>query len=430
MSFLSKNPPLISRNRIRNTKFNGLTTIDYGLYPEQYIVRRNWSSVSTPNWKFLRADPTSQLPINPFGAYCTVRTDHAASVSCQKERYDFDKKEYVTFVYSESGTAQFIAPALSGALDILAWHNDCQDQARRIAIGKCLNKTRNMKINLAQAMGERLQSAHLLINSANRFISFARAFRRGRFGDCYHILASSQKKPVPGFPSKNLDKSPPKDKFGQLWLEYSYGWRPLLSDIYGAAQLLAETTLKYRPTRVAGTGGAADDTQKTYTTFEGATAEARWSVTSSAYAVFEFEVSNALLDTLKSTGITDPALLAWELLPYSFVLDWFVPVNNYLKQWQAGLGLDFKQGFVTTKTLIRGNASIVAGYPNGFGGGLSTPSGLGSLTASDYTVIMSRQPLTSFPSPAPLRWEPNLSPAKYVSGWALLNQIFGSKGGS
>jgi hypothetical protein len=38
-----------------------------------------------------------------------------------------------------------------------------------------------------------------------------------------------------------------------------------------------------------------------------------------------------VLDTQRTLGLYDPAGLAWELLPFSFVADWFVPIGNYLE---------------------------------------------------------------------------------------------------
>lgn len=51
-------------------------------------------------------------------------------------------------------------------------------------------------------------------------------------------------------------------------------------------------------------------------------------------------------------GITNPALIAWELLPWSFVADWFVPVGDYLSLLDATLGWDFQGGSFSAKTTV------------------------------------------------------------------------------
>jgi hypothetical protein len=37
----------------------------------------------------------------------------------------------------------------------------------------------------------------------------------------------------------------------------------------------------------------------------------------------------------RNLGLTDPLSVAWELIPYSFVVDWFVPIGTYLDNLNA-----------------------------------------------------------------------------------------------
>jgi len=48
------------------------------------------------------------------------------------------------------------------------------------------------------------------------------------------------------------------------------------------------------------------------------------------------------------SGLTDPASVLWELTPYSFVADWFIPIGNYLAA--RSLASALTGTFVTTKT--------------------------------------------------------------------------------
>jgi hypothetical protein len=36
------------------------------------------------------------------------------------------------------------------------------------------------------------------------------------------------------------------------------------------------------------------------------------------------------VDEVQLSGLLDPASVAWELLPFSFVADWFIPIGSYL----------------------------------------------------------------------------------------------------
>jgi hypothetical protein len=61
-------------------------------------------------------------------------------------------------------------------------------------------------------------------------------------------------------------------------------------------------------------------------------------------------VDYEILDSFRGSGISNPALVAWELVPFSFVADWFVPVGDWLKQLDALLGLTV-EGTCTSELL-------------------------------------------------------------------------------
>jgi hypothetical protein len=51
--------------------------------------------------------------------------------------------------------------------------------------------------------------------------------------------------------------------------------------------------------------------------------------------------------TLQDVGLSNPLLTGWEVLPYSFVLDWFVGVGDFLSAVNAFQGYSFKAGSCT-----------------------------------------------------------------------------------
>jgi len=60
-----------------------------------------------------------------------------------------------------------------------------------------------------------------------------------------------------------------------------------------------------------------------------------------------FALRNQTLYDLDRYGLLDPLSLAWELLPLSFVVDWFTGVGNFLDSWTRPLGLAFLDGYKT-----------------------------------------------------------------------------------
>ena len=59
------------------------------------------------------------------------------------------------------------------------------------------------------------------------------------------------------------------------------------------------------------------------------------------------EIPNAAIGALASVGATNPLDIAWEMIPYSFVVDWFVTIGQSLRAVDAGSYLSFKEGSVT-----------------------------------------------------------------------------------
>jgi len=62
------------------------------------------------------------------------------------------------------------------------------------------------------------------------------------------------------------------------------------------------------------------------------------------------KVDNPTLARLNSLGLINPLTVAWERMPWSFVVDWFIPVSTFLQALSATIGLDFFTGSVTYRT--------------------------------------------------------------------------------
>lgn len=58
-------------------------------------------------------------------------------------------------------------------------------------------------------------------------------------------------------------------------------------------------------------------------------------------------VTNDTLVQLGSHGLTNPLALAWELFPMSFVINWFLPIGNFLAGLSTPFGMEFRDGYMT-----------------------------------------------------------------------------------
>jgi hypothetical protein len=107
------------------------------------------------------------------------------------------------------------------------------------------------------------------------------------------------------------------------WLEMQYGWRPLVDQAYEAGRAL-ESFTRQRVVRFS-----ASNKRSKLIDLSGTPSQYHvWStLTYSRKYVAELRED---MGVGRSLGLTNPAAVAWEIVPYSFVVDWFIPVGSYL----------------------------------------------------------------------------------------------------
>jgi hypothetical protein len=133
--------------------------------------------------------------------------------------------------------------------------------------------------------------------------------------------------PVRSFARLVSESREPKKVAGR-WLEYRYGIMPTILEIQDLMKLITEVGFAYKTSRSTRTGSltlptdAPDDangvniTERQHDWRVSATGKARYG-TSSLRALDQISVN--------------PFLTGWELIPFSFVVDWFVNIGDYIQ---------------------------------------------------------------------------------------------------
>lgn len=129
-------------------------------------------------------------------------------------------------------------------------------------------------------------------------------------------------------------------KASDIYLEGVFGWVPLMSDIYRAMEVLSSAH-RISPSRAKAQDthayGVADSTVQA-----GVLTDVR------ANVGVRLSLDNPNVVLLNNLGILNPASVAWDAVPYSFIINWFVPVGIYLHSLTELLGYGVHDGFVTT----------------------------------------------------------------------------------
>lgn len=190
--------------------------------------------------------------------------------------------------------------------------------------------------NLAVALAEHKQTSSLLVTNAARVVRGLSSVSRLRFRDAYDALnivpTSSVSEAAERMTRTYRGKGPvPKVAIANFWLEIQYGWKPLLSDVYASAEKLNRRAQSGSQFRYVAMG-----TSRRYADFRvNGRVLGTGAVTHTARAVTYLRMGADDVARLEANflGISNPALVVWELVPYSFVVDWFLPIGQYLDSW-------------------------------------------------------------------------------------------------
>lgn len=194
-------------------------------------------------------------------------------------------------------------------------------------------------------------STEMVAKRAMQLYKFTRALRKGRFNEASTILGVTT-------PGKAVRKFKTRD-FGGAWLEYSYGWAPLVSDIYGACQIVDKPP---QDIQIRGRArGSKDDLDHSPPPYSFCT-DVFWS--HKCQMIADVRVTNPNLYLSNQLGLTNPAQWVLEGIPFSFVVDWFSNLSQWVSQLTDFLGCDLIQPMTTHTVQCREHVYLI--YPSGY----------------------------------------------------------------
>lgn len=217
------------------------------------------------------------------------------------------------------------------------------------ALVKARNEILDQKVNLSVALAESRRTLALIVDNIRRIRRSVVSFKRKRPQQWKQV----RKVQLGGLPRHRWCEIP------EAWLEIQYGWRPLMSDIFGAiAEFKRSSDPLLVQARARGSTTFRHEAQVstaaiTVSTRETGTQPLDYRQDSYALLVYELDVGDFRRQA--QLGLINPAEVVWELLPYSFVVDWFLPVGPFISSLTAGKGLKWKGGRLAT--VLRGHDS-------------------------------------------------------------------------
>lgn len=375
---------------------NGTTKSSYSSVVSYQRQREDKDSLDTPGWPNVKRDNT----------YWRSGSEGFESASNWTGSDSSDGS-------TGSGTWNLfdgISPPSSFASGLNASGSACYSKV----LNKLQSKMKDQKFNAGVALAESRRTANLVSSTCVRLARTVTALKRGRLSEAASILGVDSR----AFPRRRGFGVP------QLWLEAQYGWKPLLSDVHGAIQSLSEAYSE-RPVYMSVRASADEKISRSQNVTGTFGLPFVWSQKAKArsYGYVEYAVGNSLAQAASQTGVANPLSVAWEMVPWSFVVDWFYPVGTYLNNLDYHLGLSFRRGWMVVKLENEIELKLVSGkrvtgsVTQNFSGGSHRETG------RNYH----RTVITAFPATPPPQLKNPFSLTHVANGLSLLATAFGRK---
>lgn len=143
--------------------------------------------------------------------------------------------------------------------------------------------------------------------------------------------------------------------FSAKWLELNFGILPLMGDIHGAMSALTQP-LPFGPAKGTATSYKRRFIKDQYNNIRTHDVKVRHKVQADVYLV------NPNLFLMNQLGILNPLAIAWELVPFSFFVDWFVDVGSFLGSFTDWAGLELRNPCASHHCRYRDTVQLGASY--------------------------------------------------------------------
>lgn len=304
---------------------------------------------------------------------------------------------------------------------------------------KALNRAKQSSFNAPIFFAEAGKTTDMIMSRLADLRGLARDLRRGNVADflnkseIFYKRTNRRVRRVRGLP----DFYPPDWKVkevelkfnrqygrdaqlaaGNLWLEWKYGWQSLMTDVSG----LAEHIESVRSKDVNLDGKIKTSvTRRTFTTgpytlevSPSSLGERQDTLMLQGTLTTRFRMNNPDLLLPAKVGLTNPLSVAWELVPFSFVVDWFLPIGKFIDALDVNFLYTFSDAVIANKAIF--HRKVTAKSSDRFNRGVSG--------SGDKLVILKNRDTASMSLPfSAIQWKNGFAnPERIFTSLALLGQ--------
>lgn len=179
------------------------------------------------------------------------------------------------------------------------------------------------------------EAVSTIVTRANQLTDAYKHLRKGNLAKAFRSLGVRR-------PPTKTKWTRPKDA-SAIWLEYWMHWAPLVGDVFSATQVLVKDP---PPVKISGSGatsyqGVIKSTSSSSREF--------WFYSGQAFCKqgCKVKVSNPNTYLAAQLGLLNPAGTLWNVIPFSFIADWFGSVGDVLSSIDDFYGMSVLDAYTT-----------------------------------------------------------------------------------
>jgi len=221
-------------------------------------------------------------------------------------------------------------------------------EANNKAYGKFVDRMKDSATNANNAL-EMGQNANAIISKVSALTKAAIALKHGDLPKVSKALGLTN--------SGNLEQRIKRrgKQAADAWLEYHFGWEPLVQDIGSSIDVLQgsgkASTMSTSVSSSHSVRGQHNRSLNSHTSFptSDTTGSDRHDWTCSVKMRGEVKISNPNVAIANQMGFVNPLSVAWEAVPFSFVVDWFANVGQCLSAMTDFAGFSVTRSWTTDR---------------------------------------------------------------------------------
>lgn len=263
---------------------------------------------------------------------------------------------------------------------------------------RLLSEIDNQSVDLGAILAESMETSEWIASRALTIGKFAGQLLTGNVFGAFRTVGLTRQN-FRRF-QKLHGRGSISDRASAAWLEYGWAVMPFVSDVQTAVALETDPASLMRRVQCSVSQRAHISERKH--AYLGGEGSYRYEYNAQGQAIYKLNYTITDPETVarKALGLNSVAASVWQIVPFSWLVDYVVDVSDYLRLRNATDGLSLRHGYRSVKITETGSGSYGGTTITGTPASGRTVSTTTSRADSCYAEYYQRTPIFGFPRPS------------------------------